>query len=207
MSETFYQIQYKHKVLKGRWKLIPECKNGRGSYDKIKIEKIMKKHEVDNPNFNFRIKESKPKTVWKYKFALEDGRTATFSAKGRKRVVDIDSFVLVNCDIELADGTRLDAVCAFDESSSGEHYSTYILLPEGHITAQGDEDFFEKLGKTREQIFPYRYRKRAELHCHDHHVDEKTGWSPKHEKRSEQEPGTLIETDPPETPVNVIIKD
>lgn len=113
----------------------------------------------------------------KYEFKI-DGRSVVFSKKGRKAVrVSEDPYgeYIVNAEIKAADGTMFDAIVMIDTESSGEHCGTFILLPD-KIAEQGTKDFLETIGKTEKQFFPYKYRYKAVLPCHDHHVGP-DGWS------------------------------
>jgi len=184
MSETFFQIQMKVNG-KGRWSLITPCKNGRGYGKKKDADKALQWYIKNNPpkvhngvkfSWEFRIieKEISPVTITKFQFLLENNRKGTFTAKGKKRVVDYDGLVMVNTDVKLNDGTILDAVCTFDEWSSGEHCGTFFLV-DGKI--YDPQELIKAKIKTREEVFPYSYKYRVPLHCHDHHVNEETGWS------------------------------
>lgn len=84
--------------------------------------------------------------------------------------------VAVNGRVRFADGTEAYAILEIDEDSSGEHGGTGIFLPDGTITFQEDRDFFSRLGKSKDEVFPYSYRYDVPVHCSDHHVGE-DGWS------------------------------
>ena len=115
------------------------------------------------------------------------GKTATFTAGGRKRFLvekyresmahgDI-GFVMVNGVIRFADGTEAYCLLEIDESSSGEHCGTGVFLPNGNFVWQGDDGFLKALGKTKSQAFPYRYKYTGAVNAlSDHHVGE-DGWS------------------------------
>ena len=107
--------------------------------------------------------------------------TATFTAGGRKRVLVTDDpyegkIVYVNGEIVMADGTKAYAVLQFDELSYGEHWGTGVFVPGKGLVFDDEPDFHERLGKTREQYIPYKYKYSVQLHCHDHHVGD-DGWS------------------------------
>lgn len=107
------------------------------------------------------------------------GRTHTFTAGGRDRYPHDkgeSGIVAVNGRVRLADGSEYYAILDIGEKDSGEHWGTVLFLPAGGITAQDDDDFLQKLGKTAEEVFPYRYKYDATVHCHDHHVGD-DGWS------------------------------
>jgi len=106
----------------------------------------------------------------------------TFIAGGCERLEVDEYLTVVNGKVKLADGTVCNALLEIDETSSGEHCGTGIFFtePDGacNITFQGDENFLTPLGKTKEQVYPYKYRYEPGLvHCYDHHIDEETGWS------------------------------
>lgn len=84
--------------------------------------------------------------------------------------------VLVSGEIMTKDNTRFDAVLLFDESSSGEHWETFFLIPGQGVVCQTEKNFLKKVGKTKAQVFPYKYRYHVALHCSDHHVGD-DGWS------------------------------
>lgn len=68
--------------------------------------------------------------------------------------------------IKLADGTRHEAVLEFCDSDSGEHYGTAVWTDMGLFY---DDQIPAALGKTAEQVFPYKYRYHGHIHG-DHHV-------------------------------------
>ena len=110
----------------------------------------------------------------KYRFII-DRHDIIFSKKGRKAVHIAHGEYFVNAEIKAADGTIFDGIVAIDTESSGEHGGTFILLPD-KIAEQGTPNFLETIGKTDKQFFPYKYRYKAVLPCHDHHVGP-DGWS------------------------------
>ena len=77
--------------------------------------------------------------------------------------------------VTLADGSTFPALLTFCDSDSGEHYGTALTLPNGDTTSQGDDDFAAKLGKTKAEIFPYRYKYDGVIDG-DHHISD-DGWS------------------------------
>ena len=86
--------------------------------------------------------------------------------------------------VRFADGTEHKAILDFCESDSNEHYGTSVLIAENpecfedcheSFTDQGDVDFFEKLGKTKDQVYPYTYKYEGPR-CYDHHIGD-DGWS------------------------------
>ena len=90
-----------------------------------------------------------------------------------------DGMLALSGEIKTADGDFFHAILEIDSTSSGEHWGTIIVLPDGALVAQDDGDFLELLGKTKEQVFPYSYRyfPLPGLYLEDHHVDPATGWS------------------------------
>ena len=76
--------------------------------------------------------------------------------------------------LRLADGTEHDGIVQICETDSGEHYGTGIWVDDG-VTWQDDADFLERLGRTKEQVFPYKYNYFGYVPC-DHHVRD-DGWS------------------------------
>ena len=84
--------------------------------------------------------------------------------------------VMVNGLIRFADGTEAFALLEIDESSSGEHGGTGIFTEDG-FTWQDDPDFLKQIGKTKGQVFPYRYKYTGEVRANsDHHIGS-DGWS------------------------------
>ena len=110
----------------------------------------------------------------KYEFQI-GSRSVVFSKKGRKAVHVYGGEYFVNAEIKAADGTMFDGIVIIDTESSGEHCGTFILLPD-KIAEQGTPNFLGTIGKTDKQFFPYKYRYKAVLPCHDHHVGP-DGWS------------------------------
>ena len=107
------------------------------------------------------------------------GGCHVFVAGGRKRaLIEHPGMVAVNGLVKLNDGTECFAILTIDETSSGEHWGTGIFIDDpAVITFQDDPDFLEKLGKTKDQVFPYSYKYTGEVRtlC-DHHVGD-DGWS------------------------------
>ena len=104
----------------------------------------------------------------------------TFIAGGRKRrLIDEDystCTVAVNGLVRFADGTEAYAILEIDESSSGEHWGTGIFLPDGGFSWQFDDDFVQRLGKRKEEVFPYTYKYTGPVRANDHHIGA-DGWS------------------------------
>ena len=101
--------------------------------------------------------------------------------------VEIDGLTWLNAEIELGDSTKAYGIVAISRQDSGEHWATLIHLPGGGVADQDDDDFLDKLGKTKEQVFMqhsshsnrgYRYRYFPEhIRGRDHHINSDTGWS------------------------------
>lgn len=115
------------------------------------------------------------------------GKSATFTAGGRKRylvqkVYDSASMgaigcIMVNGIVRFADGSEAFAVLEIDESSSGEHGGTGVFLPDGTFVWQWDEKFCEAMGKTHDDVFPYKYKYTGTVKTpSDHHISS-DGWS------------------------------
>ena len=114
-------------------------------------------------------------------------KKATFTAGGRKRFL-IEKFydsmahgpvgyIMVNGVIRFADGTEAFCLLEIDEHSSGEHCGTGVFLPNGEVIFQDEEGFVEALGKSKEQVFPYRYKPTGKVRTsRNHHIGE-DGWS------------------------------
>ncbi len=71
-------------------------------------------------------------------------------------IPEYSGFYLISGKIKLADRTELHALFGVDTDSSGELCSTEILTQDGW-TSQADNDFLERLKRTKEQVFPYKY--------------------------------------------------
>ena len=51
-------------------------------------------------------------------------------------------------------------------------------MPDGVVVFQDDVTLLSKLGKRKEDVYPYRYRYYTyDATGRDHHIDEQTGWS------------------------------
>jgi hypothetical protein len=111
-------------------------------------------------------------------YQLKYPKTTVFLGGGGKqrRSMGEEGFFVFSSDIRLADGTEYDGFVELDETSSGEHWGTGIILADGKLVWQDAPDFLEQLGKTKEEVFPYRYRPRVEPRCYDHHRGD-DGWS------------------------------
>lgn len=87
------------------------------------------------------------------------------------------TWALCAATVKLADGSEHEAVVDLCVSDSCEHYGTAIKLPGGAgWVVQGEPDFLKRLGRTAEQVFPYRYRYDAAGRWEDHHIGP-DGWS------------------------------
>ena len=104
------------------------------------------------------------------------GRKSTFTAGGRKRYMIEDGIVMVNGLIRFADGTEAHCVLEIGEDDGGEHFGTGVFLPNGNVVFQDEADFLSGLGKTKEQVFPYKYKYTGDVFCSDHHIGD-DGWS------------------------------
>lgn len=107
----------------------------------------------------------------------EGGKQATFE-KGKPKFVvrEIDGieWSTRSGKVRLADGTEHDAILEFCDHDSGEHYGTGIWTESG-VAWQDEADFLSKLGKTKEQVYPYKYKYAGYIE-HDHHIGD-DGWS------------------------------
>jgi len=72
--------------------------------------------------------------------------------------------------VKFADGTEHNALLFVDRLSSGEHGGTIVILPDGNAE-QGEPDFLKLLGRTKEQVFPYKYKFHGGPLDGDHHWD------------------------------------
>lgn len=153
--------------------------NRAGFCEKCFLEKLGREFEEENRK---RIEEGRylrpdPEAPHdKYRFILPTGKKVSFSPSKPKRVEVEEGMVLVSGEVITKDKTRFDAVLLIDESSSGEHFGTFFLVPGIGIVCQDEKDFLKRIGKTKAQVFPYKYRYHVALHCSDHHVGE-DGWS------------------------------
>ena len=98
--------------------------------------------------------------------------------------------------VQFADGTKVKALLEFCESDSNEHYGTAIIkfaVPKKardlfdklldddgtgwgmEVIDLGADDCLKRLGKTKRQVFPYRYKYEG-TPCDDHHIGG-DGWS------------------------------
>ncbi len=104
------------------------------------------------------------------------GRMSTFTAGGRKRYMIEDGIVMVNGLIRFADGTEAYCVLEIGEHDSGEHFGTGVFTEGGGFVWQGEDGFLSALGKTEEQVYPYKYKYTVPVNCYDHHIGD-DGWS------------------------------
>tara|TARA_R100000008_G_scaffold14096_1_gene6880 strand:- start:127 stop:489 length:363 start_codon:yes stop_codon:yes gene_type:complete len=104
------------------------------------------------------------------------GQKSTFTAGGSKRYMLGHGFVMVNGLIRFADGTEAHCLLEISEIDSGEHFGTGVFLPNGKVVFQDDDDFLSALGKTKDQVYPYKYKYTGKVNCDDHHIGE-DGWS------------------------------
>jgi len=110
---------------------------------------------------------------------VEGGKEAKFTL-GVPGVVEIEGeygpWSLRTMKVKMADGSTHEAIGEFSDVDSGEHGGTGLLSRDGReFVWQGDPGFLEALGKTSEEVFPYRYK--PYIPCsRDHHIGE-DGWS------------------------------
>jgi hypothetical protein len=123
----------------------------------------MKISNIDSPTY---LKWSKHPRRW----VTEKDEQSVYT--GRKGV------------LRCADGTEFKCLLFFCETDSNEHNGTGVLVAEDpecfaddatSIVWQGEPGFCERLGKTKKQVFPYKYKYEGPR-CDDHHIGE-DGWS------------------------------
>ena len=112
----------------------------------------------------------------KVKINLGKGKAPVFTAGGRKRHTLGHGFVMVNGLIRFADGTEAHCVLEISEVDSGEPFGTGVFMPDGNLVWQNESRFLSALGKTRNQVYPYKYKYTGKVNCYDHHVGD-DGWS------------------------------
>tara|TARA_R110002110_G_scaffold364431_1_gene574267 strand:- start:212 stop:628 length:417 start_codon:yes stop_codon:yes gene_type:complete len=135
------------------------------------------------------LKQTKGKKI----VILIGDKRVVFTAGGRKRYLmeEYDfsisaggsiGYVMANGIIEAADGSKHHALLEIDESSSGELCGCGIFIPSApglsvKVAFQDEPGFLEKIGKTSDQFFPYKYKYcNAVKVLRDHHL-EASGWS------------------------------
>ena len=91
--------------------------------------------------------------------------------------IEYEELLFLNGEVELKDGSRYWAVIGISPEDSGEHWFTGLFLEGGDFVTQDDPDFLNKLGKTKEEVYGYRYRYWPTYLSRDHHINEFTGWS------------------------------
>jgi len=117
---------------------------------------------------------------------MSQATTLSWSAHPARYVTETDHdsvFTMRKGVLKCADGTELKCFLTFCETDSNEHYGTGVLIAkdpesfdqEADLAWQDEPGFSKKLGKTSEQVFPYKY-KYAGPRCDDHHIGE-DGWS------------------------------
>jgi len=100
---------------------------------------------------------------------------AMFKVGGKKRIrlMRGSDVFLVNGIVDLADGTKHAAVLSISEDMQGKLFGASILSPFGVIF---QPDWEEQLGKSPKELYPYKYKVTATLHCENIYVGE-DGWS------------------------------
>lgn len=107
-----------------------------------------------------------------------NGRNHIFVAGSEDMGYESQNITFLNGEVEFADKTKAYAIIGISENDGGEHFQTIVFVPNGSVVDQDDPDFLEKLGKTKDQVYGYRYRYFPEWKRNrDHHVDYRTGWS------------------------------
>lgn len=168
--------------------LTPDCKgvqfvdpasNRTGFCEKCFLDKINSEFVEENRKRMAEGRYLRPDPVApanKFRFILPSRKKVTFYPSQPKRIEVEEEMVLVSGSVIVRDGTKFDAVLLIDESSSGEHCETFFLVAGQGIISQSEKNFLKRLGKTKGQVFPYKYKCHVALHCSDHHVG-KDGWS------------------------------
>ena len=112
----------------------------------------------------------------KHEIMLTHGEGTDLFVAGKPAKVEVGGgFVIVTGTVKFADGSLHNCLLEICEQDSGEHYGTGVWTVGGKVTWQDDNDFLASLGKTSEQVYPYKY-------CYweripgDHHVGA-DGWS------------------------------
>ena len=85
-----------------------------------------------------------------------------------------DGWSLRSGAVRFADGSEHEAVLMFCDKDQGEHWQTAVWVG-GDLVFQEDADFLERLGRTEEQVFPYRYRYAGQMDDDVNMGDD--GWS------------------------------
>lgn len=83
-------------------------------------------------------------------------------------------------DFILADGTEVKGLVTLCDMDGGEHYGSGFYLPESNELVDQDdtnEEVARKMGKTKEDVFPYKYRYNGWMEGFDYHINQDTGWS------------------------------
>ena len=84
------------------------------------------------------------------------------------RIVDGVEYSVRSGTILLPDGTEHEAILEFCDYDSGEHNGTAVWSDKG-LVWQG-EGMSESLGKTKDDVYPYKYRYHGYIR-NDHHTD------------------------------------
>jgi hypothetical protein len=128
--------------------------------------------------------DTRPKTKGNM-LNLDTGRkTLRFVAGGGEDLhpdqsdrVEYEDLLFLNGEVELKDGSRYWAVIGISPEDAGEHWFSGLFLENGDFVTQDDPDFLNKLGKTSEEVYGYRYRYWPTYLSRDHHINYETGWS------------------------------
>jgi len=197
----FYQVQF--LGARGAFRPVPISQAGKGrntktqssTPDLAEAERVLKSYKENNPKKEWRIatiiESNDFRKITKGTPVLVDfgdAKPVAFTMGGRKRHDHKDGGITVNAKIDLANGDRYFGLIELDETSSGEHCGTLILVPEiDPVTGDAvdyklidlhDAPRRAEVGLTGADVFPYRYNYRpVSIRCSDHHVDEATGWS------------------------------
>lgn len=108
-----------------------------------------------------------------------------FSGGGKRHMMEKDydgangpvGEVLVNGRVVFADKTAAWCVLQVDETSSGELCSMGIFLPDGGFAWTWEEAFLNKIGKSEDEVYPYKYKYDAAINALSNHHVGGDGWS------------------------------
>lgn len=111
------------------------------------------------------------------KVQLGEKRFITLGYKSRRKIVTMDKgFQYRSAEFVLADGSKWTGIVGISPADGGELCDGMIYLPDENTIADFSKAE-DMLGKTKDEVFPIKYRYYNWRDNYDHHIDQRTGWS------------------------------
>lgn len=106
------------------------------------------------------LKDIKRKAVYVY---VDEENIEIQEVRLRKNSISKNSgYFLIGGKIRIADNTEYYAILGISSDDSGELFEAHFFI-NGEWVSQKDEQFLKKLGKKKNQIFPYKYHLNAKV--------------------------------------------